>query len=205
MGKIHDLGDSWSDIVEKRLYGKDLAISEEDAMQALSIIEDHFPDHIDDVIKDYSTRNIPSLIDQGIAVMHCQDLRGFENVFNRLKRGERPALSELVVATYFKRNGYTPILEPECENKKLDLLINHKGTDIFIEVVSPEKSDANNTTLSLMERLSKELLEGFPDAIIGILLLKQIKEDPHSRSKCNSSDFCWSFVAQAFSGPVVNT
>ena len=29
--------------------------------------------------------------------------------------------------------------------------------------------------------------------------------NPHSRSKCNSGDFVWGFIAQAFSWPVVNT
>ena len=27
---------------------------------------------------------------------------------------------------------------------------------------------------------------------------------PHSMSKCNGNDFCWSFIAQAFPGSVVN-
>jgi len=37
-------------------------------------------------------------------------------------------------------------------------------------------------------------------------LIRQFHKIPHSRSKCNKSrsDFKWCFVAQAFSGPVVN-
>jgi len=37
------------------------------------------------------------------------------------------------------------------------------------------------------------------------LTQSDIFESPHSRSKCNSGDFGWGFITQAFPGPVVNT
>ncbi len=55
--------------------------------------------------------------------------------------------------------------------------------------------------------LSELLEDNFRDEVVRPMFFRKGLKDgsPHSRSKCNSSDFCWSFVAQAFSGPVVNT
>jgi len=65
---------------------------------------------------------------------------------------------------------------------------------------------ANSYTNGNSELGIGQFFEKFPDARKKIFLVSKSHQFPHSRSKCNKSrsDLKRCFVAQAFSGPVVN-
>lgn len=135
-------------------------VSQDEMTRALETLERLWPKYLDD---------LEASGNRGLLYMHpaarlgsilasCELLEGFAPILERVKRGERAALSELVFADALLGLGTIPVLEPTLGTHKLDLGIPYQGQTIFTEVVTPGRSDAISEAQDQISSISRALL-----------------------------------------------
>ncbi len=153
-------------------------IPDDIAWEALAVIERLLPELLDAMLaqggRGYVV--IAPIIDLGLILADCENLRGFPNVFARLKQNERAAFSELFLASSLVKQGYVPALEPSLNGNKLDASISIDGEEIYFEVISPIGSEAFQHDINDGNKFASQLLELFPETSIDIVLLDMLSE-----------------------------
>jgi hypothetical protein len=94
----------------------------------------------------------------GSILASCEPLDGFAPVLERVRGGERAALSELIFADALVGLDILPHLEPAVGKNKVDVGIPYAGETVFAEVVTPGRSDAIREAQEQINNISRELL-----------------------------------------------
>jgi hypothetical protein len=159
MGKRIDLGNNWSEVVEKWYLGLTPTINGNIGWEGLSTLEYLWPESIDDFLsKNHRGQAvIAPLVERGIVLTVCNKLPGFDKVLERIKSGERSAFSEAFFAANLLKMGLNPIFEPVLNGKRPDFLIHFKTKSIYIEIISPDTSDLFKQAYNGMNELSYRL------------------------------------------------
>lgn len=179
MGKRSDFGNSWAEVVAKWCVGFAPPVIEETAWVAMAAMEEFWPEYLDQVLRDdiRSRLVMADVVDFGQTLHACCDLAGFENVLARLKKGDKGALAELRFGAALLQAGYIPTLEPELEGNKLDASVIEGEERIFIEVISPELSQAMQDAEQGVSVLAGALTECTPGLITDVYLVADPDEE----------------------------
>lgn len=172
MGSLSPLGANWSEIIERWYIGNKPSIPAHQGWEALCTLDQLLPDEIERFLSCgvQGPSAIGYLINLGIILKTCEGLIGFNKLLNRMKKGERAAFSEALIASELVKIGYPPELEPLLNGKRPDALIRVRGKKVYIEVITPEESDKIKNDYSKMEDLTKKLIKQNPGTIIDIYL-----------------------------------
>lgn len=151
------LGLSWDAFVREWVLDGELAYSQDEVQRALSAIERHWPEKVLEVVNGPArgTAIAVPVVDHGLLLADCERLNGFDAVAARLRRGERSAYSELVLASALCRLGHSPILEPPIGGKCLDASCEVDQVPVFFEVITPERSDESGERSEWIDRLTQ--------------------------------------------------
>ena len=136
---------NWESFVNDWCLGVPPTAGHDYAVRAFEALERHLPE--------YLTRTLGSGA-KGIGVMfwpleignvlaETEMLEGFAPVVARVRDGERGAMSELRFATKLKHAGLIPWLEAEVGGKKLDIGVRVGEIAVYMEVVTPDRSDSD--------------------------------------------------------------
>ena len=119
MGKRTDFGSNWTEVVANWFLGKSPPITDHTGWEALGTLERLWPEYINEVVsKGYKGPTVMSaVIDRGVTLAACENLIGFHEVLERMKQGERPALSEAFFAAELVKIGYVPEFGPWLDRK----------------------------------------------------------------------------------------
>lgn len=74
----------------------------------------------------------------------------------------RGALAELAFAAALVRLGYTPVLEPAVEGGELDVAVEVEHTEVYVEVICPDLSDAMKGAFTAMVSFGDKLRKDNP-------------------------------------------
>ncbi len=169
----------WLDFVNEWCLGTSIQYSELEVKTSIEALESLFPKYLDGVLE----RGIKGivvilpLIELGLTLSKCENLKNFINVLNRLKKDDWSAYSELYFASSLIDLGYNPSLEPELNGKVLDILIKEDCNDIFIEVVAPELSASIRGAKDAISELATNIRDANLGMNIEVLLLRDIGVD----------------------------
>jgi len=143
--------------------------------EALSALERLWPERLEMLLRSGARGFgvIAPVVDDALTLHACSGLPGIEAVLRRVRHGEASALSELKFAAALVQLGYTPALEPKCEGKVLDTLVEVEGQDVFVEVISPEMSDAVEELRKRAEDVAKVIVEVGRGCRIEVYLLAE--------------------------------
>ena len=139
-----DFGNCWAEVVANWCCGFAPPVDEQTAWASLQTMEELWPEYLDKVIAvgARSRMVIADIIDYGRTLHACRNLEGFENVVRRLRTGDKGELAELKFATNLIEAGYRPELEPNLNGNRLDAVVVEGAEQVYIEVISPELSQA---------------------------------------------------------------
>jgi hypothetical protein len=140
MAKLTDLGGTWSEVVSNSGGGVAPPVREAVAWPALLSLERLWPEQFEEVINigGKGPWLIADLVDNGLTLSTCENLKGFANVIRRLREGDQGALSELRFAVALQKAGYAAELEPRLLGKRLDASIQVDDRTVYVEVICPQ-------------------------------------------------------------------
>jgi hypothetical protein len=179
MGRRNEFGNSWAEVVAKWCAGYAPPVTEEIAWPAMAAMEELWPEYLDQVLRDdiRSRLVMADVVDFGQTLQACSDLAGFEKVLTRLKKRDKGALAELRFAAGLIQAGYIPTLEPELNGNKLDASVTEGEERVFIEVISPELSQAMQNAEEGVSVLAGALTECTPGLITDVYLVADPDEN----------------------------
>lgn len=138
-------GKSWADFNQEWCIGEKIAYTPEQVEIGLSTLARHWPEEVDrrklEPVRGISI--VAYLVDLGLMLSRCEALVRFDSVMQRLREGGRSAYSEVVVVDGLVRLGHNPAFEPPLGDRVLDALCHIDGSDTYLEVVAPERSQAS--------------------------------------------------------------
>lgn len=144
IGHRQDFGRNWNEVVNNWCLGLPLPVPHEKAWEALEVLEFLWPEYLGEVLTkgQMGAFVMAHVIDNGLTLLACQDLNGFEGVLKRIKDKEQAALSEARFASLLVDMGYRPVLDTTHKNGKCpDAHILCGNQEVFIDVILPERSD----------------------------------------------------------------
>src|SRR5947209_5600887 len=113
VGHRQDFGKDWDEVVRDWCLGVSPPLDSDKAWEALGALEHLWSERLGEVLtkgeRGYFV--MAHVIDDGLTLVACQNLDGFEGVLNRIKKSEQAALSELRFATALVNVGYEPVLD----------------------------------------------------------------------------------------------
>lgn len=175
LGGRADFGENWEAVVQDWCLGNRPSIAAEDGWHALGVLERLWPERLEQTLSSSSRGPliVVALVEAGLTIDACKDLAGFDEVFKRLKGGERAAESELRLAAALVGLDYAPTLEPRLEGKRLDARISVGSHTVYFEVSTPEHADPVRQAWDRMSSLSSKLAELNPGANTSVYLLSE--------------------------------
>ncbi len=100
------------------------------------------------------------VIDDGLTLLACQNLEGFDRVLYRIRDNEQGALAEARFASALVNLRYYPVLDlPHKNGKHPDALLVSDNQEVFIDVISPERSDHMEHLSAMGNTLVNHFLE----------------------------------------------
>lgn len=144
LGQRLDFGRDWNEVVAHWCFGSPLSVPPEKAWVALGVLEELWPEYLGDVLARGLRGDfvIAHVIDDGLTLLACRNLDGFDSVLYRMRNNEQSALAEARFASVLVNLGYQPVLDtPHKNGKHPDALILSDNQEVFIDVISPERSD----------------------------------------------------------------
>jgi hypothetical protein len=109
-------------------------------------------------------------IDLGLVLADTANFVGFGPVMNRLRGGEHSAFSELTVAATLSQLGFTPALEVPVEGKVPDIAITIGSTSVYVEVITPNRSEIVKTATDQINEIAAAILAAGPGGSIELFL-----------------------------------
>jgi hypothetical protein len=95
----------------------------------------------------------------------CEAADSFQEVFARVRAGERSAYSELVLVAALIRLGYPARFASPIGGRILDAACLVDGCRVFFEVVAPERSDASAKEQLIVDMLTQEVRSPYRNAV----------------------------------------
>jgi hypothetical protein len=117
------------------------AFGQAETIRALNSLEQHWPEELPDVLTGRGLGLFAWPVQLGLTLADSCGCPGFKAVLDRVKIGERSALTELDIAARLQRAGYDARLGVEVAGKTLDIGIPLDGCEVYIEIVTPELSE----------------------------------------------------------------
>jgi hypothetical protein len=137
-----EFGATWADLVRDWCLGVEPQEPPFTAWLALEALDRLWPEYVDRMVAS-PTRGLGVVtyaIHLGSILRVCEALVGFGPVMKRLRLGEDGALAELFVASHLVRIGYVSELEAALGNNRVDASVRVDQTTVYVEVISPERS-----------------------------------------------------------------
>jgi len=100
----------------------------------------------------------------------CEDLPGFERLLPRIQRGDRSAFSELRFAAALTRLNLRPEIEPQLGSTVLDTAVDYEGTQVYCEVIAPERADAITSIQPAIQALAETIRDRVTGSVLEVLL-----------------------------------
>jgi hypothetical protein len=163
VGQRSDFGNDWPTIVADWYLGQVPTLSQERGWELLGVLEELWPEYLDRVLE-LNSRGwgiMSQVVNDGLTLLTCRDVPGFDAILRRAKRGgrdERDALAELRLATRFRQKGCEVELEPEIEGKHPDCLVKRGEDKVYCEVTAPEAAQPISRLQSVLSRFSVDLM-----------------------------------------------
>lgn len=177
---------TWPQFEADWCLGTRLGYSSDQIAQALSELERHWPERIHEAVK-RGARGIAvvgPLVEDGLLVLRTQSLAGFNQVFSRIKRGERSAYTELIFAATLVELGYSPTLEPSnARGGKLDTSCTVETVEVCFEIVVPEQSNELQNNSAWMSDLTSDVMNALPAGVVEIDFIIPEKRADFARAK----------------------
>lgn len=180
MAKLPDqFGKSWDEFDETWCQRTALGHSEKDIGDSLSALVKLWPEKVQELVSS-SVRGagvIAPEIDIGLLLANCESVDGFKPVFERLKQGERSAYSEIVVVSSLRDLGYAVSFSAPLDGKNLDARCDVEPQSVYLEVVTPERSDASVESQRQVALLNERIGRSLQDCRIEIEITDTLDED----------------------------
>jgi len=159
MGLASALGIDWPGFITEWCLSSIPGFTFIEADEAFTTLERLWPERLAELRAQAGrgTALVAPVVHEGLVIARCESLREFGTVMTRVRRGERPAFSELRFAAALTRLGYEPELEPPLLGGKLDALITVQGKAVYAEVIAPDLSDAMQEAQRQMGSLARVL------------------------------------------------
>jgi hypothetical protein len=151
---METIADSWDSFRHEWCLDVDPGYDQAYAVRALQALEALWPEVLAE-LHGSGGRGIGAVgypIHLGSALADTRECAGFESVLRRARKGERSALSELQFAAKCQRAGFKPDLDVEIGGKRLDLAVTIDGMMVYVEVVTPDKSDLDKDAYERVAR-----------------------------------------------------
>lgn len=154
-----DFGASWEEFTQNWCLGEALEYSQTEVVRALDAIKRLWPEEVAKRAAGIWRGLLPvaGVVDLGRVLTDCEHVRGFREVLDRLKGGERSAYSEIVLVSSLVRLGYSPEFGAELNGKILDAHCDVEGQRIFFEAIAPERADQSIDAQQLTDQLSQSI------------------------------------------------
>ena len=149
----------WKEFLTQWCENTEPPFSEEQFDRAINALKKITPDLLAAILASPS-RNIFSaihLVQLGLLLDDCASFPRFQQVLHRLIKGENAALSELRIARAFRQVGFGVELEPPLKGRVLDCLIRLASSEIYCEVVTPERSKVFSELQQMLYSIAEEL------------------------------------------------
>ena len=178
-----DFGAAWADVIRYWCLGSEPAEPPFTAWLALEALDRWWPEYVDGMIASpiRGLLMIVSAIHLGTVLRSCEHLVGFDAILRRVRLGEQGALTELVVAANLVSLGYQPELEPAVGASRLDAVVTVDGTPVYIEVISPERSEVMIEAHASIQALATRVRTENPARKIEVLLNVDVSEEVATR------------------------
>ncbi len=134
-----EFGGSWQNFVGDWCLSAALAHEPCQVARALRALCRLWPTEVARLMED-ATRGVgvlASAVELGSMLDTCETAERFQEVFQRLKAGERSAYSELVLVAALSRLGYAARFAPPIGGHVLDAACPIDGSPVCFEVVAP--------------------------------------------------------------------
>ena len=161
-------GSSWNAFVDEWCLATPPVTSPESCSRALHALEENWPERVQ-ALASAPTRGLGVVlgaIELGHVLADTVGLVGAKPVLTRLRIGERSAASELTVASTFSRLGFIPALEVEVEGKVPDLLLTFGSTAVYVEVITPDRSEIFKAVTGQINDMAGAILAAVPMRIL---------------------------------------
>jgi hypothetical protein len=148
------IASDWESFLRDWCLGVDPGYEQVHAVRALRALESLWPEVLTELYGG-GGRGVGAVgypIHLGSALADTSDCVNFRSVLRRARGGERGAVSELQFAAKCRRAGFKPKLEIDIGGKCLDLAIDVEDTTVYVEVVTPEKSDLDKDAADRVAR-----------------------------------------------------
>ncbi len=165
IGTRRDFGRDWNEVINSWCLGSSLPVPAEKAWEALGALEQLWPEYLGEVLTRGQRGDfvMVHVIDDGLTLLVCQNLDGFESVLHRIRDNEQGALAEARFASALVKVGYHPVLDtPHRNGKHPDALILSDNQEVFIDVISPERSNQMKHLDAMGNYLVHHFLEKLP-------------------------------------------
>jgi hypothetical protein len=105
-----EFGGSWGAFSKDWCFNQPMADSQDEISSALSTLQRLWPVRVERLVAEMNrgANFIASEIELGSLLRACENISGFRQVLSRLKAGEQPAYSELVIVAALEKLGFAP-------------------------------------------------------------------------------------------------
>jgi hypothetical protein len=163
---------------EEWCRGAPLGYSGEEIGQALSTIKRLWPSEVSRVTTGTArgVGVVAPVIERGLLLAKCETAHSFLDVLRRLKQGERPAYSELILGAALRQLAYDFEFQPPIGGSVLDAKCSIDGMAVFFEVVTPDQSDAAIDRAAIVQKLHDNIKQKVSNCRVEVELSASFRE-----------------------------
>ncbi len=171
-----EFGGTWDTFAKDWCLNQPMADSQDEICCALATLRRLWPDKVKRLV-DEMTRGaifLASEIELGHLFRACEKIPRFTKVLNRLKAGEKPAYSEIVIVAVLKQLHFSPKFGKQVDRITPDAECIVDGQRIFFEVYAPERAVASRDQIDLVHRLTEAVRANVEGSRIEIEIIDSI-------------------------------
>jgi len=171
-----EFGTDWDHFIREWCLNSNLGYSKSDVLRALSALKRLWPESLEMTVsgKPRGAHPVVCAVDYGKLLADCEHLQGFSSVLARLKKGERSAYPELVVASSLMTLGYSPVLEVLLNGRVLDCVCSVEAQPVYFEVVAPDRSEHSQNRQVQGRELSERIRNSISRCRVEVAILEQL-------------------------------
>ena len=168
-----DVVASWDSFIAECCEGSLPAESPHEVQIAVSALRRLWPEYLDQLgPQGTGPALIAPAIALGLDLARCEHRPGFDAILKRLRGGEKPAQAEIEVASAFASRGLVFDLEPPLNGKTLDSVVRIGATNVYVEVIAPETSDAMMQAYAALKDAAVAIVQRRAGVHVDVLLLE---------------------------------
>jgi hypothetical protein len=154
-----EFGGTWDAFSTDWCFNQPMADSPYEISCALSTLRRLWPEKVKRLV-DKMARGanfVASEIELGNLLRACENITRFKKVLNRLRTGETPAYSEMIVVAVLKQLGFTPKFGEKVDRISPDAECIVYGQRVFFEVYAPERAVSSKDQMKIVSRLNQAI------------------------------------------------